>query len=64
MKLIGVAVKRWFTFEEIAAELDIPLQSLYFYRRRGDGPKVHKFGKHLRVLEDDLRAWQSSQLTK
>ncbi len=57
-------MKRWFTFEEISEELEIPLQSLYFYRRRGKGPKVYKFGKHYRVLEEDFREWQQNQLVK
>ena len=47
-------MSRWYTFEEISDELGIPIKSIYFYHERGDGPRVHKFGKHLRVLDTDL----------
>jgi hypothetical protein len=57
-------MSRWFTFEEISIELGIPLKSIYFYHERGDGPRVHKFGKHLRVLDADLLMWQENQLIK
>jgi hypothetical protein len=49
-------MSRWYTFEEISNELGIPIKSIYFYHERGDGPRVYKFGKHLRVLETDLIA--------
>jgi hypothetical protein len=47
-------MSRWYTFKEISNELGIPIKSIYFYHERGDGPRVYKFGKHLRVLETDL----------
>ncbi len=55
-------MNQWFTFEEISVELGIPLKSIYLYHKRGDGPKVHKFGKHLRVLNSDLLEWQHGHL--
>jgi predicted DNA-binding transcriptional regulator AlpA len=55
---------RYYTFEQIADLLGIPLKTIYFYHNRGDGPQVHKFGKHLRVLESDFIQWQEQQLLK
>ena len=56
---------RWYTFEEVAIELAIPLKSIYYYHEQGVGPKVHKFGKHLRVADIHLRDWQDQhQITK
>ena len=52
---------RWYSFEEIAHELSIPLKSIYHYHERGDGPRVYKFGKHLRVQESDFRTWKEQQ---
>lgn len=52
---------RWYTFDDISQELDIPKKTIYLYHERGDGPHVHKFGKHLRVLEVDFYNWQKSQ---
>ena len=57
-------MSRWYTFEEISGQLGIPVKSIYFYHERGDGPRVHKFGKHLRVLFVDLLQWQENQLVK
>jgi hypothetical protein len=57
-------MSRWYTFEEISGQLGIPVKSIYFYHERGDGPRVHKFGKHLRVLDVDLLQWQENQLVK
>ena len=44
-------MSRWYTFKEISIQLGIPVKSIYFYHERGDGPRVHKFGRHLRVLD-------------
>lgn len=55
---------KWFTFQELADELKIPVKSLYFYHEKGEGPKVHKFGKHLRVLESDFISWRRLHLHK
>lgn len=55
-------MSRWYTFEGIAEELEIPLKTIYFYHERGDGPRVYKFGKHLRVLDEDFLAWKQDQL--
>ena len=57
-------MSRWYTFEEISNELAIPIKSIYFYHERGDGPRVYRFGKHLRVKEVDFLAWQENQLLK
>jgi predicted DNA-binding transcriptional regulator AlpA len=52
----------WYTFESIAKELGIPVKTIYFFHKKGVGPRVHKFGKHLRVLEDDYSAWKTKQV--
>ena len=44
-------MSRWYNFKEISIQLGIPVKSIYFYHERGDGPRVHKFGRHLRVLD-------------
>lgn len=50
----------WLTFRDIADELRIPVKSVYLYHQRGDGPPVHKFGKHLRVDPLDYAAWKGA----
>lgn len=55
-------MSRWYTFEAIAQELQIPLKTIYFYHEKGVGPRAHKFGKHLRVLDEDFLNWKQNQL--
>ena len=57
-------MSRWYTFEEISVQLGIQIKSIYFYHEHDDGPRVHKFDKHLRVLDLDLLQWQENQLVK
>ena len=57
----GGFIRRWLTFKEVATELQIPLKSIYGYHYKGIGPKVSKYGRHLRVLETDFIAWQEER---
>ena len=57
-------MSRWCTFEEISIQLGIPVKSIYFYHECGDGPRVHKFGKHLRVLKVDYYSGKKTNLLK
>ena len=55
---------RWYTFEEISAQLGIPIKSIYFYHECGDRPRVHKFGKQLRVLDITYCGSEKTNLSK
>lgn len=57
-------MRNWLTFQEVAAEIRIPLKTLYRYHYTGTGPKASRFGRHLRVLESDLIEWQESSSHK
>ncbi len=57
-------MRKWLTFKEVASELQIPLKSLYFYHYQGKGPNYSQYGKHLRVLEEDLIAWEKEMSNK
>ena len=50
------AAVHWLTPEELRDRWNIPLSTIYAWRYKGGGPKAHKFGKHLRFLEEDVRA--------
>jgi hypothetical protein len=52
------------TFKEIPIQLGIPIKNICFYHERGVSPRVHKFGKPLRVFDVDLLQWQGNQLVK
>jgi predicted DNA-binding transcriptional regulator AlpA len=49
--------------KELAAELDLPEDTLYHWRYVGKGPKCAKIGKHLRYRRRDVEAWIDSQFT-
>lgn len=47
------------TVNEVADETSIPVQTLYWYRHKGTGPKCARFGKRLMYRRQDLEAWIS-----
>lgn len=56
-----MAVVEWLTLEEIAAELGVPVRTIYAWRTRSLGPHGYKIGKHVRVKRTDLNAWLERQ---
>ncbi len=48
---------RLLTLPEVADYLGVPLQSVYQWRTRGEGPRGIKVGRHVRVRRSDLDAW-------
>jgi excisionase family DNA binding protein len=42
---------------ELAAYLDIPIQTLYQYNFEGSGPRYSKVGRHCRYRMSDVQAW-------
>jgi len=49
------------TAGDVANFLGVPINTLYAWRGAGDGPKAHRFGKHLRFHRDDLIAFVASK---
>ena len=49
------------TVEELSAYLDIPVPTLYRWRRVSYGPPAHRIGRHLRYVPDEVRAWLREQ---
>lgn len=45
------------TLPEVAEILRVPVNTLRWWRQRGDGPPFFKIGRHLVVTIGDLRAW-------
>jgi predicted DNA-binding transcriptional regulator AlpA len=49
--------------EELSEFLgDIPLDTLYYWRHRGEGPPALKVGRHLRYRPEDVRRWLDSRV--
>ena len=53
--------KDWLSFEDIADDLGIAVQTLYNRRSRGEGPRAHKIGNKLRVRRSDYNEWLELQ---
>ncbi|WP_333766486.1 helix-turn-helix transcriptional regulator [Streptomyces sp. IBSBF 2435] len=46
---------------EVSEYLGVPVATLYQWRHRGIGPKVHKLGRHLRYRWTEVEAWVDRQ---
>jgi predicted DNA-binding transcriptional regulator AlpA len=49
--------ERMWTPDDVSAYLQVPVQTLYQWRRKGIGPQARRVGKHLRWNPDAVRAW-------
>ncbi|GAB3674175.1 helix-turn-helix domain-containing protein [Angustibacter aerolatus] len=43
--------------QEVAAYLNVPVNTLYGWRSQGCGPDGRRVGKYLRYRPQDVRAW-------
>jgi excisionase family DNA binding protein len=49
------------TTAELADELKIPVETIYQWRLRREGPRAIKVGRHLRFRRADIDAWIERQ---
>ena len=42
---------------DLASYLNLPVQTIYYWRTHGHGPPARKLGKHLRWHPADVDAW-------
>lgn len=47
--------------EEVAGYLDVPIETLYAWRKRKYGPPAGRVGRHLRYAPEDVRVWFKSR---
>jgi excisionase family DNA binding protein len=47
----------WTGIEELAAELGVPVRTIYAWRTKKLGPPGYKLGKHIRFRREDVEAW-------
>jgi excisionase family DNA binding protein len=53
---------RLWTIDDVSAVLGVPVQTLYPWRHRHEGPPCMRLGKHLRFDPDQVRAWVANQV--
>lgn len=54
----------WIGVEDLAAELGVPVRTIYAWRSKGKGPRAATFGKHLRFRRADVDAWIEAQMDR
>jgi excisionase family DNA binding protein len=50
-------MSKYLTYPQIAELLNIPLRTLYLYKKEGKAPTTVKVGRHFRVSEEALAVW-------
>ena len=50
-------MSRYMTTREVAAYLAVPINTLYQWRLRGEGPPAARLGRHLRWKQSDVDRW-------
>lgn len=50
----------WLTTEQLAEELETPVDTLLHWRKNAKGPAYHKFGRRVRYARADVASWVAS----
>jgi excisionase family DNA binding protein len=53
--------ERLMTLLEVSQLLDVPVATLYRWRRRGEGPTGYRIGRHVRYRRAAVEAWIETQ---
>lgn len=51
----------WLKPEDLAAELDVPLRTVYVWNHKGTGPPGKKIGRHIRYRRDAVDQWLATR---
>lgn len=51
----------WYSPQELADTLEIPVRTVYAWRSRGLGPVGVRIGRHIRFRDSDVEAWLAQQ---
>lgn len=50
------------TVEDLARREGVPVQTVYYWNKTGDGPKYLRIGRHVRYRVTDVIAWEDARL--
>ncbi len=53
--------ERMMSLAELSEMLDVPLNTVYGWRYRGEGPVGYRVGKHVRSRRCDVEAWLATR---
>lgn len=57
----SIAEDRLWTVDDVSYYLCVPVQTLYWWRVEGLGPRGMRLGRHLRYRPEDVKAWAALQ---
>lgn len=57
-------VERLLTITELSEMLGIPVDTLYGWRHRGEGPQGYRIGRHVRYRRATVEAWLEGRLDR
>ncbi len=57
----ATADERLMTLAELSEMLGVPVETLYGWRHRGEGPAGYRIGRHVRYRRSTVEAWLESQ---
>ena len=60
--MVGNDVERLLTINELSEMLGIPIDTLYGWRHRGEGPQGYRIGRHVRYRRAAVEAWLEGRL--
>jgi excisionase family DNA binding protein len=55
-------VERLLTVSDLSEMLGIPVDTLYGWRHRGQGPQGYRVGRHVRYRRASVEAWLESRI--
>jgi excisionase family DNA binding protein len=56
-----VADERLMTIADLSMMLGVPIDTLYGWRHRGEGPTGYRVGRHVRYRRSRVEAWLEDQ---
>lgn len=48
---------RWLSTQEFAEFIGLPVETIYYWRKRGSGPRGVKIGRHVKYKLSEIDAW-------
>lgn len=55
------SIERLMTLPELSEMLRVPIETLYGWRHRGEGPVGYRIGRHVRYRRSAVEEWLETQ---
>lgn len=55
-------LERLLTINDLSQMLGVPVDTLYGWRHRGQGPRGYRVGRHVRYRRANVEAWLAERL--